>query len=452
MYYQFFGLTKNPFSMTPDPSSLFLTDAHREAIAGLSYGAFSRKGFVVLTGEAGTGKTTLLRRLVELSKESNARCSVVFNPLLSPAEFLELLLFNFGLRDMPASKTQRLLKLEELLLDTHKARKTAVLIVDEAHKLSHEVFEEIRLLTNFETGDDKLLQIVLAGQPELKGVLSHPDLWQLKQRIAVRLNINPLAARQVGNFIAYRWSRFGGADPHPFTADAVALIAQWSRGIPRLVNSICDNALLLAYSQQSRAVRADEILEVARDLDLPVPLEPLEMEREIAASPGPVSETNPPGPTVNGNGNGHSNGNGHKLSYSNGHALDALHRVSQQVEQHSVEPPTKPAPAPTRPDLPAESERVRAQAATRPRPSVFQRAERNSPNTPLFPAPQAAATPAPVATNTLREIVRVKKLARSEAPAPKVSRLMGWLIRVGLVTIHANGHWTISLAGLWRNK
>jgi hypothetical protein len=232
----------------------------------------------------------------------------------------------------------------------------------------------------------------------------------------------------------------------------VALIAQWSRGIPRLVNSICDNALLLAYSQQSRAVRADEILEVARDLDLPVPLEPLDAEGEVAeaiASPGSVSETKPVAPKVNGN--GHSNGNGHKSTYSNGHSLDTLHRVAQQVEQRSIEPPTKPSLAPLRPDLPAESERVRAQAATRPRPSVFQRAERSSPNAPSFPVPSAAATPAPAA-NTLREIVRVRKLARSEAPAPKVSRLMGWLIRVGLVTIHANGHRTVSFAGLWRNK
>lgn len=447
MYYQFFGLTKNPFSMTPDPSSLFLTDAHREAIAGLTYGAFSRKGFVVLTGEAGTGKTTLLRRLVELSKESSARCSVVFNPLLTAAEFLELLLFNFGLRDMPASKTQRLIRLEELLLETHRTRKTAVLIVDEAHKLSHEVFEEIRLLTNFETGEDKLLQIVLAGQPELKGVLSHPDLWQLKQRIAVRLNIDPLAARQVGSFIAYRWARFGGAEPNPFGPEAVALIAQWSRGIPRLVNSICDNALLLAYSQQSRAVRANEILEVARDLDLPVPLEPLcDEPGEIVV---PV-EAKPVVPEANGKGhsNGHANGNGRPAAYrANGHSADtALSPPGSAIKQPAVEPATPAA----KPEFPSDRERVRELAATRPRPSVFQRAERTSVKTAQVQPPPAAAVSTPAAVSAPREIVRVRKLARQEPEPPKLSRLMSWLVRWGVVKAHTNGNWTNPLQDLWR--
>ena len=445
MYYQFFGLTKNPFSMTPDPSSLFLTTAHREAIAGLTYGAFSRKGFVVLTGEAGTGKTTLLRRLVELSKESSARCSVVFNPLLSPAEFLELLLFNFGLRDMPVSKTQRLLKLEELLLETHRARKTAVLIVDEAHKLSHEVFEEIRLLTNFETGDDKLLQIVLAGQPELRGVLNHPDLWQLKQRIAVRLQIDPLAARQVGAFIAYRWSRFGGTSPHPFTPDAVSLIAQWSRGIPRLVNSICDSALLVAFSQQTRKVDAEEILEVVRDLDLPVPLEEFgQRETELDDNAGPstaVLEMTAATPQTNGNGNGHSNG------HSNGYtrATQAVNGEAGKVE--SVEGTAAPVVRPV-PELEmlAVSERVRSQAATRPRPSVFERSERASAkastglstNAPAAPA----GTPAVVApaANGLREPVRVRRLVRQQGSETRQAPLLiRWLARLGLVTLHADG-------------
>ena len=455
MYYQFFGLQKNPFSMTPDPSSLYLTAAHREAIAGLTYGAFSRKGFVVLTGEAGTGKTTLLRRLVELSKESSARCSVVFNPLLSPAEFLELLLFNFGLRDMPASKTLRLLKLEELLLETHRARKTAVLIVDEAHKLSHDVFEEIRLLTNFETAEDKLLQIVLAGQPELKSVLSHPDLWQLKQRIAVRLQIDPLATRQVGAFIAYRWNRFGGADPHPFTKEAVALVAQWSRGIPRLVNSICDNALLLAFSQQVRKVGAEEILEVTRDLDLPVPLEefhPEEVEPEPATATVPVHEIKVVLPETNGHGNGHSNGNSHKAKYPPSGAPSAA--VSARHLDHAVpaaEPVQSTAETPAKPDILVDSERVRAQAATRPRPSVFQRSERTAVKAPITPPPLVPPMPPPLSAptprtaapalqaNILQEPVRVRKLDRHGPEPQKASPVMSWLAHFNLVTIHANG-------------
>jgi general secretion pathway protein A len=272
MYEKYFGLNKSPFLMTPDPSALLLTTAHREALAGLSYGALNRKGFVVLTGEAGTGKTTLVRRLLQLGAEAEARCSVVFNPLLTPSEFLELLLINFGVRNLPASKALRLLKLEQLLNETHQAGKAAVLIVDEAHKLSYEVFEEIRLLTNFETSEQKLLQIVLSGQPELTRVLSHPNLWQLKQRIAVRLHIDPLSLEDVRAFIQHRWTRAGGAMPHPFTEEAISLIALWSQGIPRLVNSLCDNGLLQACSQQGKKVGADEVLQVIVDLDLPVPL------------------------------------------------------------------------------------------------------------------------------------------------------------------------------------
>lgn len=447
MYYQFFGLTKNPFSMTPDPSSLYLTTAHREAIAGLTYGAFSRKGFVVLSGEAGTGKTTLLRRLVELSKESNARCSVVFNPLLSPSEFLELLLYNFGLREMPASKTQRLLKLEELLLETHRARKTAVLIVDEAHKLSHEVFEEIRLLTNFETGEDKLLQIVLAGQPELRTVLNHPDLWQLKQRIAVRLQIDPLAARQVTSFIAYRWKRFGGADPHPFTKEAVTLVAQWSRGIPRLVNSICDNALLLAFSRQSKKVDAGDILEVARDLDLPAPLHELPLDEPEEAPPAePVQVEVKPliAETVaesNGHANGHTNGNGHGHvnGYSNGNGNGNGHKHVPVVKTTSAEMSVTPANAlPIDSDTLVDGERVRAQAVTRPRPSVFDRSG-GAARTAVPISPLGLSTPAPPPVNNAsREPIRVKKLARLDAEPPQLSGLMGWLTRLGLVSLQSN--------------
>jgi general secretion pathway protein A len=272
MYEKYFGLNKSPFLMTPDPSALLLTAAHREALAGLSYGALNRKGFVVLTGEAGTGKTTLVRRLLELGAEADARCSVVFNPLLTPAEFLELLLINFGVRNLPASKALRLVKLEQLLNETHAAGKAAVLIVDEAHKLSYEVFEEIRLLTNFETSEQKLLQIVLSGQPELTRVLSHPNLWQLKQRIAVRVHIDPLHPEDVRAFIQHRWTRAGGAMPHPFTEEAISLIALWSQGIPRLVNSLCDNSLMQVIGQNGKTVGADEIAQVIVDLDLPVPL------------------------------------------------------------------------------------------------------------------------------------------------------------------------------------
>ncbi len=406
MYQKYFGLSKNPFSMTPDPSALFLTTAHREAIAGLSYGAFSRKGFVVLTGEAGTGKTTLLRRLVELSKEMNAGCNVVFNPLLTSSEFLELLLFNFGVRDLPASKTQRLLKLEELLIQIHKRRNTAVLIIDEAHKLSHEIFEEIRLLTNFETGEEKLLQIVLAGQPELKTVLNHPNLWQLKQRIAIRLHIDPLARYQVGAFINYRWTRFGGAAPHPFSAEAVDLIAQCSRGIPRLVNAICDNALLLAFSRNKHQVDADIILDVVLDLDLPVPLEEPAMPEAAAAltsTPVAAEQHQQPVPPVIGS-------NGRRTpSWSNAAAAAASLAEIKEVGQ--MEP--APVAAVAAPVLPETTDRE-------PEPQ---------------PPPLQQTITLLSRAGDSREPMRVRRLERRQPEFPRLPMFVRLLSRLGIVTV-----------------
>jgi len=272
MYEHHFGLTHSPFSMAPDPGALFMTSAHREALAGLSYAVIMKKGFVVLVGEAGTGKTTLLRKLAEMMPEKDTQTRMVVHPTLTPREFLELLLLNSGIRDLPESKTQRLILIEEFLLKANNAGKTTVLIIDEAHKLTFEILEEIRLLMNFETGDEKLLQIVLAGQPELDDVLNRPELWQLKQRVAIRLQIGPLSGGQIEEYLRHRWTRAGGGRTLPFTEEAVSLIASWSRGIPRLINSICDNALLLAFSSASHNITGDQILEVVRDLDLqPLP-------------------------------------------------------------------------------------------------------------------------------------------------------------------------------------
>jgi len=268
MYEAFFGVEKCPFSMTPDPGSLYLTEGHREAIAGLNYAIMQRKGFVVLAGEAGTGKTTLLRKLMEMLPESDVITSVVLNPLLTPREFMELLMLDFGIAAPPRSKARRLTRLAQTLIEAHASGKSAVLFVDEAHKLTYELLEEIRLLTNFETSNQKLLQIVLAGQPELIDLLNRRELWQLKQRIAIRLQTHPLSREQVVKYIAHRWSRAGGRDPAPFTEDAVSLIALKSLGIPRLINAICDNALLFAFGAGTRTIGPRLIGEVVRDLDL----------------------------------------------------------------------------------------------------------------------------------------------------------------------------------------
>jgi len=291
-------LQKSPFGMTPDPSCLMMTESHREALSGLLYAVHKRKGFVVLTGDAGTGKTTLLRALIRSAK--SARFSVVLNPTLSLPEFFELVLCDFGITDVPESKAQRIMKLQEFLVKLHNEGAPPVLIVDEAHKLSPEILEEIRLLTNFETAEKKLLHIVLAGQTELKALLNREDLRQLKQRIEIRLEIKPLSAADVTTYMRHRWDRAGGTTALPFTKDAIALVVSASRGIPRLVNSICDNALLLAFGEADSAVTARHMREVLRDLDLgvgsPPPVERKSMSAETprrSESPAAFSRLEP---------------------------------------------------------------------------------------------------------------------------------------------------------------
>jgi general secretion pathway protein A len=248
-----FGLRKNPFSMTPDPAFLFLTEQHREGLVGLTYAILERKGFGVLTGEAGTGKTTLLNRVLQFLPPTRLQFSLILNPTLTPSEFLEMTLLDFGVEDVPSSKAQRLWKLQNLLIQGRDEGKVSALIVDEAHKLSMEVLEEIRLLGNFEGADQKLLQIVLVGQSELDDILNRQDLRQLKQRVAVRLSIGPLAQTEVAQYIRHRWLRAGGDQP-PFSTQATIDIAEASRGIPRLINSVCDNALTRVFSEGSSLV------------------------------------------------------------------------------------------------------------------------------------------------------------------------------------------------------
>jgi general secretion pathway protein A len=267
MYNQAFGLRKNPFNMTPDPAFLLMTTQHREALVGLTYAILQRKGFVVLTGEAGTGKTTLLARVLQFLPASRLQFSVILNPTLTPAEFLELALLDFGIADVPSSKAQRLWKLQTLLLDGQAKGKVSALIIDEAHKLSPEVLEEIRLLGNFEQAEHKLLQIVMAGQRELDDTLNREDLRQLKQRIGLRLSIGPLAASEVSEYIRHRWSAAGGELP-PFTEGAIDLIAKTSQGIPRLINSVCENALTLAMSEGLIEVERRHVEAAAVDLKL----------------------------------------------------------------------------------------------------------------------------------------------------------------------------------------
>jgi general secretion pathway protein A len=289
MYNRSFGLRRNPFNMTPDPSFLFLTAQHREALVGLTYAIMQRKGFIVLTGEAGTGKTTLLARVLQFIPASQVQSSVILNPTLTPAEFLEMALLDFGVTNVPSSKAQRLWMLRNLLLKAREQGRVSALIIDEAHKLSREVLEEIRLLGNFEEADEKFLQIVLIGQNELDEALNREDLRQLKQRIAVRLSIAPLASPEVAQYIRHRWLRAGGNHP-PFSSDAISLIADASRGIPRLINGLCDNALTLAFGEGSSAVDTRHVQASAVDLHLSTT--PQHEEPAEPAAPG-TAETVP---------------------------------------------------------------------------------------------------------------------------------------------------------------
>lgn len=267
MYNRFFRLSKSPFTMAPDPGFLFLTAQHREAVAGLTYAILNRKGMVVLIGDAGTGKTTLLARVLQYLPSSQIQSSVILHTTLSPDDFLEMAMLDFGIAEVPASKARRLAALQQFLLRCHREGKIATLIVDEAHKLAPEVLEEIRLLGNFDYADRKLLQIVLLGQNELARVLNRDDLRQLKQRIAVRLHLKPIGASEVEQYMQYRW-RLAGGTQFPFSAEAVESVARYSQGIPRLINAVADNALLMAFSEESAAVTAAHVMEAVMDLDL----------------------------------------------------------------------------------------------------------------------------------------------------------------------------------------
>ncbi len=267
MYKTHFGLKASPFNLTADPGFLYLSNDHREALAGLVYAIYARKGFVVLASEAGMGKTTLLGTVLQRF-QGHIRSSLVLNPALTPNEFLEFALLDFGITDIPASKALRLNLLQQMLLRTQHEGKIAVLLIDEAHKLSSEVLEEIRLLSNFEMADQKLLQIVLSGQKELAATLDRPELWQLKQRVAFRMAIQPLGAADVERYIQHRWKKAGGSLPTAFGEGAIELIAASSKGIPRVINVICDNALTVGFADGARVITANHIVKACAELHL----------------------------------------------------------------------------------------------------------------------------------------------------------------------------------------
>ena len=272
MYKAFYNLERNPFEITPDPSFLFATAKHNEALASLYYGVRRHKGFVVLTGEVGTGKTLVLRCLLQsLQQSSDVAYAYIFNGLLSPLEFLQYIASDLGIAQASNNKAELLLQIARFLIARGQKKLTTVVVVDEAHLLSPEILEEIRLLTNLETADGKLLQILLVGQPELDDKLDSAGLRQLKQRIALRSHLAPLNAEETRGYIQRRL-KFGGS-PNPaalFPPETCAAVYRHAKGLPRLINTICENALIAGYARKTQSITPDMIDDIAKDFRLDV--------------------------------------------------------------------------------------------------------------------------------------------------------------------------------------
>ena len=271
MYKAFFGFTKNPFNMSPDPSFLYRSSQHEEALANLIYGVQSRKGFIVLTGEVGTGKTTMLECLRDYLNAQQIAFASLFNSRLTVEQFFELLAYDLDLRCNRLSKTEVLLSLNNMLLERANLGRTTVLIVDEAHNLEWDVLEEIRLLGNLENRKGKLLQIVIAGQQELDRKLDAPEFRQLKQRISLRC---ALRGFDLGETVAYVNSRMARAGLKGQTVISPQLLEELhyrAQGIPRVINAICDNLLLTAFALESRIATLAMLDEVTTDMRLEYP-------------------------------------------------------------------------------------------------------------------------------------------------------------------------------------
>ncbi len=291
MYETFFGLQERPFDLVPNPRFLFLAGRHREAFSNLSYGLSVPKGLTLLLGDAGTGKTTLVQAALSQINRNNVDCVLLSNPTLTRAEFYEYLALGFHLSEgTSTSKTQFLIEMRRHLEARHASGGLSAVVVDEAQSMPTELLEEIRLLSNIETSTVKLLNVVLAGQPELAALLNQPRLRQLKQRISLRCELEPLDFQETAAYIAGRIRIAGGDPKHVFTRGAVELVHEASGGIPRTINVICDNAMVNAYATGRKPVATAMVDEVCRDFDLwGTPVVPVH---------GPAAV----------NGNGHGNG------------------------------------------------------------------------------------------------------------------------------------------------
>ena len=267
MYCEFFGFSEKPFTITPNPQFIYLSEHHREAFAHLLYGIDSHAGFIAMTGEVGTGKTTVLRTLLSQLDPEKYRSALIFNPCLSAEQLLASICREFGVLPDERNSFGYLEALNLFLLDQHAAGRTVVLVVDEAQNLAPDVLEQVRMISNLETERDKLIQIILAGQPELEDVLKRNDLRQLSQRITVRCRLTPIGRGDTAEYIRHRLKVSGCRIPGLFSAGAVKRIYRFSGGVPRLVNIACDQALVMAWTRESSGVTpaiATQVIKGAR--------------------------------------------------------------------------------------------------------------------------------------------------------------------------------------------
>jgi general secretion pathway protein A len=268
MYKEYFGLRANPFNVNPDPRYLYLTRHTEEALACLTYGIQSRKGFVLLTGEVGTGKTTLINKLMEWLRLQQVATAFIFNSRMDVTQLLDYMMADFGIPCDSRSKSQVLQRLYNWLLDRYRAGETAVLVIDEAQNLSDEVLEEIRMLTNLETFTEKLLQIILVGQPELEQRLKQPQLRQLRQRLTLRAKTHAFNLEETNAYIQQRLRIAGSNGDAIFEPEAVVALFRYSGGVPRVINLLCEHCLVSAFVDQKKTVAAEIVDGVARDFDL----------------------------------------------------------------------------------------------------------------------------------------------------------------------------------------
>ena len=421
MYKQFFGLKENPFNVSPDPRYLCETEHTREALACLTYCVQARKGFAMLTGDVGTGKTTLLNRLLEDLRRDDIATAFVFNPRLNPFQFLDYMMADFGLNFETRLKSHLLSQFNQWLLERYEAGSTTVLIVDEAQDASAEVLEEIRLLTNLETSSEKLLQIILAGQVELEVKLRLPEFRQLRQRITMRAKTHPLSLEETHRYVAERLRVAGSDGRQIFAPEAIEAAHRYSEGIPRVINILCEDSLISAFADHKPLVSRQMVEAVARELELdlypPTAPPPTERTWESVFDSGRSTAPSTPGPQ----------------------APASMERRAP-VESPAGRPPAPPPPAPAR-SAPGPQPTVRRQpVAAQPSPpstaiQVRAEAPKIAPAVSDTPSPDPritlAATPAPatpspaakaVADEELRQILRAEPSPSKPSPARPVAR------------------------------